>query len=211
MLPHSPNSVIADSEYPSHMGDTTTDWQALRDILRGPAPDAHMVLEALTRVWPDDAQTSLTKSKLHRWERPRWASPILSFDIERHGATVHGSKKAEVHTWSVNVDAESVTLVGTATRQLHKNDARLDVEALANKVVAAVALGPDGPAVSWLKWSNDGGVQVVMNDLIPMTNKQTTAGRRKRFGTCFQALMESQGWERRGRLWHPRDAGDTTG
>lgn len=209
MFTHLPNQGEPDSEYAPEMGSTEADWQALRDVLRSHSPNADAVLAALVRVWPDDVQTALTTAKLHRWEKPRWASPILSFDIERHGATVHGSKRAEVHTWSVDVDAETVDLVAIRTRQVQKNDARLDVNALAAEVVAVIALGPDGPAVPWLKWSSDGGVEVVTKNLIPMTNQQTTSSRRKRFGACFRTLIEGEGWECRKGVWYPPDASAT--
>jgi hypothetical protein len=38
-----------------------------------------------------------------RAEELSWNPPILSFTIERHGATARGSSRAELHEWTVNL------------------------------------------------------------------------------------------------------------
>src|SRR5262250_2809176 len=42
--------------------------------------------------------------KLYRAEDLTWDPPILRFILERHGGTVRGSTRAELHRWEVDVD-----------------------------------------------------------------------------------------------------------
>ncbi len=47
----------------------------------------------------------------------RWSLPYYTFSLERHGATVNGSSRAEVHHWSVNVEAETTRQTTTGRRK----------------------------------------------------------------------------------------------
>jgi hypothetical protein len=47
---------------------------------------------------------------LNRTEDLAWNAPILSFNIERHGATVGGSVYAEVQSWQVNTESGEAIL-----------------------------------------------------------------------------------------------------
>jgi hypothetical protein len=58
------------------------------------------ILELLKDSWPwlkgsDEAKTFT--NKLFRAENLRWKRPILTFQLERHGATINGSSRAEFH------------------------------------------------------------------------------------------------------------------
>lgn len=69
-------------------------------------------MAALAACWVDiegSNEQGMDDHKLHRIENPRWDPPYVIFELERHGATVAGSSRAEVHRWHVNID----TMVAT--------------------------------------------------------------------------------------------------
>ena len=55
------------------------------------------------------AAEGMKTSKLARMEDVRWESPILSFQLERHGALALGSTRAELQVWSVDCDNNLVS------------------------------------------------------------------------------------------------------
>jgi hypothetical protein len=46
----------------------------------------------------------MAAEKLDRIEQVEWNPPRLTFVIERHGGTVMGSTRAELHGWSIDID-----------------------------------------------------------------------------------------------------------
>jgi hypothetical protein len=128
-----------------------------------------------------------------RTENITWTSPVLQFRIERHGATVNGSKLASVQHWSVNLDKRDADLQEESTRRLEIFDARLDVNKLASEICNAITAKVDEPR---LKWDGNDTVKVLIAVVIPPTNKQTTAGRRKRFWKALDEKLAPLGWKR---------------
>src|SRR5579862_7672951 len=120
---------------------------------------------------------------LGRTERMSWRPPVLSFDIERHGGTVLGSVRAEVQHWDVDVPKGEATWSPSGFRQKRPSASPLDVARLAAEVAASVAAGLVDPR---LVWSGQTRVTVLVGEIIPMTVKQTTAGRRRRFATQLE-------------------------
>lgn len=173
-------------------------WVILRSVLadcaRGPLDEAMapVILDLLRRLWPDDVETAMTANKLSRWEQPTWSPPTLNFDIERHGATVMGSSRAEVQRWAIDVDNETVHFAHTRRRQLGALAPRLDVNSLAKRCAALII---HHMADSWLKWSSANEVKVDIALIIPETNKQTTIDRRKRFRKALADELVGTGWE----------------
>src|SRR5438445_9081548 len=80
--------------------------------------------------------------KLHRAEDLLWKPPFLSFTIERHGATVLGSSRAELQDWMVNLHLETARCAGGRYRQLWPTASRLYVKPIAARVLNAVQQGP---------------------------------------------------------------------
>src|SRR5208283_974752 len=114
-----------------------------------------------------------------RTECLAWEPPLLTFRIERHGGTVLGSTRAEMHYWVVDVSAMTAVLQRTGRRQLYAMDRRLDVKPLAAQVSSAILKSARGHL--WVKWLSDARVDVDVGKIIPPTNKRTTADRRRRF------------------------------
>ena len=161
------------------MGNVESGWTKLEEVLGTARIDWDRVLQALVAVWPDDAESSMFSSKLNRWESPTWSPPLLEFEIERHGGTVMGSPRAEVQSWTVDVEGQSVELMGSRRRQLVKAAPRLDDVPHARRCLDEMNAGPEGGS-DWLTWPDETRVRVKIGRIIPETNKPTAAGRRRR-------------------------------
>lgn len=151
----------------------------------------------LADCWPDlqgSSETGMQADKLYgRVEDPAWSPPELSFKIERHGATAMGSSRAELHEWTVNVQTGTAKReANTRRRQLYPMAKRLDVQPIARSLADAILGGVDDNRLE--RWP-DGTVRLRISEIIPETNAQTTAGRRKRLRAALRDLLASHGWE----------------
>ena len=168
----------------------------LRTLASGPVRSRDEVSALLAAAWgcfPGSAETSMEPWKVQRAENLRWEPPVLSFEIERHGGTVCGSTRAEIQRWEVNLETLRACYYSAGRRQLHPADKSLDTKRLASEV--ADQIGRCGK-VKYLQWLSESRVRVLVGVLIPATNRQTTAGRRKRFATQLQELLQACGWRR---------------
>ena len=151
----------------------------------------------LAECWPllaGGGDHGMTGEKLRgRMEKVRWESPEITFEIERHGGTVMGSSRAEVHQYAVDVRAGVARSGAGRTRQLTPMQPRLDVKALVAEIVELVAAGKYD---SRLRWMPDRHVEVLVGRILPSGSavKQTLAGRRKRFGMLLAEQMGRHGW-----------------
>jgi hypothetical protein len=166
-----------------------------------PAQDEHRITSDLAQCWDELAGSNdggMTGSKFFDRKGPRteglqWNPPVLKFQIERHGGRVLSSTRGELQTWEINAIKAMARIVATSHRQLEPMAARLDVNPLASETAKMIVDGRESP---WLKWMTPTRVRVVSGEVIPATNKQTTAGRRKRFGAALEQLLGPQGWRR---------------
>ncbi len=155
------------------------------------------VLELLSECWPvlsgsDDQST--TPDKVCRSENLKWKSPILSFQLERHGGTVKGSTRAALHHWEVNLEKGTATIAKTGSRQLQKQDLRMDTKVLARETADRILNGENHFS---LKWSGDrSNVVLAIGEIIPETNAKTTSDRRKRYKQQLDSIMSECGWSR---------------
>jgi hypothetical protein len=141
-----------------------------------------------------DAGGMMADKLFGRTERLHWALPVLTFTIERHGARMRGSTRAELQKWEVDVERGAAGIVGSSWRQLEPMDARLDIKGLAANVAAWIVEGrQDDPR---LKWANPTRVRIQMGATIRGTNAQTTASRSKRFTAALEQILKPKGWLR---------------
>ena len=138
--------------------------------------------------------------KLARAEDLSWESPVLSFTLERHGGSVHGSKRAELQRWSINLQDATASCDKQGHRQLTPAAPRLDVKPIAEQIFAAVQLGPASKCGfvrrGILEWERDYEVCIRHGALIPDEGpQQTVRARRKRLRGELQSRMESDGWK----------------
>jgi hypothetical protein len=176
--------------------------QDLQDFLAS-LPDGKLdderageVLARLSSIWPylegsDEAST--TTFKLGRAENLTWKRPLLTFELERHGWTVMGSSRAELHYWAVDLDNMKASITRSGHRQLYPQDKRLNTRELAEQVMDRICAGEDDP---WLSWKNESKTRVSLNlgKIIPESYQRTTAGRRRRFRNDLESLLPARGW-----------------
>lgn len=183
----------------------------------GPITSAETLREVTQRLacaWDslDGADmTSMDGFKLQgRMERVAWAPPNLEFVIERHGRTMNGSSRADLHRWRVNAEAATASYAEIGYRQIEPNAPRLNVKPMAADVARAIV---EGRKDDRLKWLPDGSVRLLIGWVIDGDSacKQTVAGRRRRFkealaiasGRLWSGVRSSQlrfrgAWPRRG-------------
>jgi hypothetical protein len=131
--------------------------------------------------------------KLERIENPLWDPPVLTFEIERHGAAAMGSTRAEVHQWQVNLDAATARIIGTRWRQIKAAQARLDLEPIAREVARLIT---DGIEDLSLRWSKDrSSVRLMVSNVLPPAGQQTMSGRSKRLKALLTAELAPRGWQ----------------
>jgi hypothetical protein len=81
--------------------------QYLKSLASGKVERKSYLVELLAACWeqiPGSGLEGMTKDKLARIESVEWTPPIPSFVIERHGATVMGSKRGALHCWTIDLD-----------------------------------------------------------------------------------------------------------
>ena len=157
-------------------------------------PEVEHVLAACWHRLKGSADGGMEGHKLrNRMERAVWNSPLLSFNIERHGATVNGSAYAEVQHWSVNVETGEASLEGSSRRQVETKDKPLKVNPLADEISTAIVEHIQDPR---LRWDGNQKVKILIESVIPATNQQTTLARRKRFWNALEEKVKPQGWIR---------------
>jgi hypothetical protein len=173
-------------------------------------PDA--LIDHLAGCWQDlegSAAEGMEASKLLRMEGVRWEPPVLSFELERHGAIVQGGTRTEVQLWQVDLERGRATCEKSSSyRQFVPRAEQVQVEPIANEIAEAIATRRDDD--QRLEWKSDGTVRVVISKVFPTGSgyKETVAGRRKRLRETLNRLLASRGWIQIGRDAYSRaDAG----
>lgn len=154
------------------------------------------VFEGLVRAWPYFSGSSDQRTyarKLDRMENLAWSPPNFTFCLERHGGTVNGSTRADLHFWVVNLETGEAWIERKSYRQLTKKSKNMDCAALAHDIAAVIRTGENHAGFVWEDGKN--AVSLKISNLIPMTFESTTTARRKRFRAAFIPLMIEQGWE----------------
>jgi hypothetical protein len=177
---------------------------ALRNHLEALSPStsiegavASTVLGLLSECWDSLEGSSYHKTtadKLWRAENLKWIPPILSFELERHGSTVNGSSRAELHYWQVNVPSGVAKMVKTGRRQLYAMDKRMNTLAVAQETAKLIRAKAEHPSLKWVEKDVYAVVQISM--VIPETNQQTTTSRRKKYRAHLEKIMLDLGWVR---------------
>lgn len=154
------------------------------------------VMVRLCAAWSNikysDVQNT-SADKLWRAEKMEWKPPLLSFVLERHGATVNGSTRAALHFWEVNLETSSARIAKESYRQLEQADERLDCKKLATQIATLIQDGIDCKYLIWSEGKKT--VTLKMESVIPTTYERTTIGRRKRFRPIMNQLMTDIGWK----------------
>jgi hypothetical protein len=107
----------------------------------GPVEEGNETSRFLGEAWEylegSDAQKT-THDKLWRAKKLQWNPPILSFDLERHGQTVKGSKLASVHTWTVDLDNRTARYAQSRTRQVRPSAPPLGMQSIGEELAQLI-------------------------------------------------------------------------
>ena len=183
---------------------TSNQKNALRALLDSGdwAPDE--VIAKLAVCWDEflgSSDSGMGAYKLDRAEDLHWDPPRLTFTIERHGATVKGSSRAETQRWVVDFDAGTAEGIGRGFRQVRPLSPRLDVQPIAAEIAELIVSGRDDPRLQWMPDRTK--VRVLTGKIIPDSGpKQTVQGRRARFTDALIPLINESGWQQAGGGWY---------
>lgn len=155
------------------------------------------IIELLCNCWSSlhgSTDQSTSADKIYRAENLAWSPPNLCFVLERHGGTVNGSSRAELHHWEVDVTSGVASIIKIGRRQLVPMAKRMDTLAKAQETAKLIYSRVEHPYIHWV----EPGVYAVVNigNVIPETNKQTTASRRKKYREQLEKEMLESGWVR---------------
>lgn len=182
-------------------GITTKNLGELRHycagLSAGPVSDVSTLERLLTVCWDDfrGDDGGMTSTKLvGRMEHVTWQPPKIVFRIERHGATVRGSSRAEVQEWTIDPKQRTKTVQVVSRRQVRPMQGRLDVQPIAEEVAAAIIAGRQNER---LKWDGEDHVRLLIGEVFPAGSAvtKTLAGRRKRMRQAVAALIAPAGWQ----------------
>ena len=170
----------------------------LNTLTPGPVTDREHLIPLLKAVWEglDGAREArMAAYKLDRIEEAHWKPPFLEIAIERHGAIVGGgSTRAEVQTWRIDLDTKRATISDTRKRQVAPMAPRLNIKPLAQDVAGKIVAGVETDCLKWL--DGRARVRVLIGKVIPADGfAQTIRGRRRRFTTELQKLLQDHDWE----------------
>lgn len=132
--------------------------------------------------------------KLGRMEGMRWEPPVLNFTIERHGAMIMGSTRAELQRWRVDLDHKTTRCERNRSyRQILPRAGAVRIEPIAREVAESILAGR---ADERLKWQGEETVRVLMTKIFPHDSgyMQTVTERRKRLRAALQTLLADGGW-----------------
>lgn len=164
----------------------------------GPISELAEVGRILSQCWDkfiaSDSE-EMAAYKLERIEEASWNPPILSFIIERHGAIVLGSTRAELQRWDIDVEKLVATSYTAGSRQVLPMQRKLDVRPMAEEIVCLIVNRQEDDR---LKWNHDGSVRVFVGKILPEGSavKETLRGRRKRFRKVLDELLSDSGWQK---------------
>ena len=134
--------------------------------------------------------------KLDRVENLEWKAPILTFEIERHGATVMGSGRGDIQAWSIDFENRAAQHRITGRRQLRPMAKGLKVEPIVEQVCDKIKNGVTAGHSEGIQWQSEDKVKVKPASFIPNDGpNQTIAGRRKRFRAAISVAMTGMGWK----------------
>jgi hypothetical protein len=168
----------------------------LATIPPGEISDTDELQGLLAECWDDLMVTEggMKAYKLMgRMEQVSWTPPDLHFEIERHGAAMLGSTRAEVQRWTVNVETGTASLRTPGRRQLYPMSPRLNVEPMTEEIAQFIV---NRERDERLKWYEDGHVRVLIGKIIPSEGPQETLlKRRRRFRISLTKRLTQQGWK----------------
>jgi hypothetical protein len=169
-----------------------------RQKIKDNSPTHNTICEMLGNCWSklggsNDNKTSA--DKLYRAEKLEWNPPILTFELERHGGTVLGSTRADVHLWSVDIARGKAEIYDKTYRQVSEKAPAIKTKPIAEEIAKLILDGVESPKLTWNPTKDY--VVLEIGKIIPDTSyQQTTSGRRARFKAQLEEIIAKHGWKR---------------
>jgi hypothetical protein len=138
-----------------------------------PLEMTHELISMLSGIWDQfvgSDETRMTASKLSgRAEKLSWdpSASTLEFEIERHGATVKGSSRAEIQNWVIDLKDGTAHQSANGYIQLRKQNPPLSFDLIVTKLVEAVVAGPDHNYKCSIVWGGEDDLRIIPNVLVP--------------------------------------------
>lgn len=171
----------------------------LKSLPEGPIADVAEFASMLEAAWDvfvgADAQGMKHNKLVGRMENVEWHPPLITFQIERHGAARMGSTRAELHSWEVDVKKLEATCHTGRYRQLSPRSPNMKVEPLAVEIADLIVNRQEDER---LQWKDDGSARVLIGKVVPnkSTFKRTLQDRRKRFHNDMDRRLAPHGWRK---------------
>ena len=167
----------------------------------GPLTEEEQLETLLVSAWDElkgSADGGMESYKLKgRMESLAWNPPILSFQIERHGATANGSVYAEMQQWEINCEKGTANYdkFNSRRRQVAPKSLPLKVGPIAKEIAEIIRRGATDHRLKWLSSTE---AKVLISEIISGWGaQQTVSGRRKRFYAALGHELAETGWAKR--------------
>src|SRR5262245_57885057 len=94
----------------------------LATLPQGPITDTSTLARLLADAWHDFAGSNYAGMEGRKLldrniEYVAWTPPLLTFTVERHGATVLGSTRAKLQEWTLDLEMRTASFVEKRHRQ----------------------------------------------------------------------------------------------
>ena len=161
---------------------------------------ASRLSKLLTFCWESfdgSSETSMAAHKIDGRARGfKWKSPILTFEIERHGGTVIGSTRADRQEWTIDVEKRTARPAMIGYRQLTPRASAFKTEPVVEHFVDVVSQRLTTPPGWNLTWISDDEIRVVVRSLLPDPSgfQKTMEGRTKRLRERLISAMAAKDW-----------------
>lgn len=134
----------------------------------------------------------MAANKLGRMKSVQWDPPVLTFEIERHGALCRGGTRATRQQWRVDTSYWTATCHDVGHRQTVPMAKRFDARSMAEHIADKINTGSDDP---FLRWKADRTrVHVVLSEAVGGGYNRTVEGRTRKLLAELRRLLEPLGW-----------------
>jgi hypothetical protein len=134
---------------------------------------------------------------LGRTEKMEWNPPLLTFSLERHGGTARGSTRAEIQSWTINIETGTASVASNGFRLVQARDPNWDAETVARKLAQLIIA--EQKSDPRLIRNPKGHVRPNIGRIVPSGYKQTREGRSQRLWAALIAELRPHNWVKVGK------------
>jgi hypothetical protein len=161
---------------------------------------ASRLSKLLARSWESfdgSSESSMAAHKIGgRAHGFKWKSPILTFEIDRHGRTVSGSTRADRQEWTIDLEKRTARPRKIGYSQLTRRASAFKAEPVVHLFVDVIYRRLATPPGWNLTWISDDEVRVVVRSLLPDPYgfQRTIEGQAKRLRQGLINAMAAKSW-----------------